>query len=194
MRVALTLGVGDYALSYCGKGNIESAHSEYHIVGQGVQRKGLYDELEVEHCVRSRSYCHNLGRYNYPFQALHSRRLGIQGFENPSALRLINLPSNSDVTHLCRELDLLCLLQQTWQSLRELGVCLSVYLLRMQKSWLASLGNKGYQLMLASPFGWLKSLPLLRVAKQDYQSYFLKLNQVVFSYLIIPQTGVGCKP
>ncbi len=194
MRFALALGVDDFALSYYGKGSIESAHLKSHTVGQGVQRKVLYDEPLAEQYDHCRSYPHNLGRYSYLFSALRLRRLDIQVFDIPSLVAVSDHLSNSGVTRLCRELDLLCLLQRTWLSLRGLVACLSAYLLRLLKSWLASLESKGYPLKLVYPYGLLKSLPLLQDAKRGYLSYFLVLHLVVFSYLIIPQARVGCKP
>ena len=193
MWFALTLG--DVSVSsYCGTSSIGFDHLKSHSVGQDVQRKGLYDVLQGE----QHSHCHslprNLDRYSYPSLARHSQRLGIQGFDNPAALLALDPPSNLGVTHPCRELGLPYQLQQTWQSLQGLVAVLWAYLSKRQQSWLASLASKEYLLKSVYPYGLLKSLPLLRGAKRGYPSYSLKLNQVVFSYPIIPQTRVGCKP
>lgn len=182
MRSALTLGVGVPALFCYDRGNIESARLKSHTASQCVQHKGLCGEPLAGHCVHSHSYLHNLGRYNYPSQARHLQRLGIQDFGNPSAWQESSHPSNSGVTHPCRERGLPYQLQQTWQSLLVLVVYLWAYLLRLLKSWHASQVGKGYQLKSAYPYGWQRFWLLPLVAWQDCRSCFLKLNQVVYPY------------
>lgn len=182
MRSALTLGEV-YALSYCGKGNIGSVHLKSHIVSQGVQHRGLNDEPLTGQCAHSHSYHHNLGKYSHLFLARHLRRLGIQGFDNPFAWQVLAHPSSLDVARLCRELDWLYLLQQTWQLLLEMVACLSAYPLVKLKSWLASLVSKGYQLKSVCPCDWLRFLPLPLVAWRGYLACFLKLNQVAYPYI-----------
>ena len=194
MRFDLTLGVGGYVLSYCGMGSIASARLKSHNVGQGVQHRGLCGELLTGHCVRYHSYPHNFDKYSYPSLARHSQRLGIQDFDNPSAWRVSDHPSNSGVTHPYRELDLPCQLQSIWQFVLAMVAYLWASLSMMLKSWPASLGSKGYQLKSAYPYGWRIFWLSRLVAWHDYLSCSLKLNQVAYPYLILPQTGVGCKP
>ena len=193
MRLALTLGEASSS-SYCGISSIRFAHLKSHIASQGVQRKVLYDEPLVEQHDHCRFYPHNLGKHSYLFLAHHLQRLGIQGFDNPSALLVLDLLSNSGVTPPCRELGWLFLPQQTWQLLQGLVSFLWAYLVELMKSLVSFLGGKVSPLMLAYPCETQKSWLSLLAAKLGYQSYSFQLNQVVCPYLILPQTGVGCKP
>ena len=193
MRSALTLGEV-YAWSCYGRGSIVSARLKSHNVSQGVQRKGLCGGLLTGHCGRFRFYPHNLGRYNYLFQAHHLQMLGIQGFDNPSVGQVLVHPSSSGVTHLCHEPGLPYQLQRKPLWIYQLASGLWAYLSKKQQSWLASLVNKGYQLKSPCPSYWQRFWLLPLASWQDCLSGFLKLNQVVCSYFIIPQTRVGCKP
>lgn len=193
MRSGVTLGEVS-SLSYCGKGNIKSDHWKSRIASQVSRRRGLYDGLQGGEYNHSHSYPHNLGKYNCLFPTHHLRRLGIQETGIPSLFAGFYRPSNSGVTRPCRVLDWLCPPQSIWRFALVMVACLWVYLSMMPKSWLAFLVGKVCQLKSAYPYGWLRFLLSHLAAWQDCQSYFLKLNQVVYPYLILPQSGIGCKP
>ena len=193
MRSTLTSGEVS-ALSYCGTSSIRFGHLKSHSVGQGARHKGLYGELLIGHYAHYHSYRHNLGRYNYLFLARHSQRLDIQGFGNPAALRVSAPPSSLGAARLAHVLGWLCQLSRKPLLIWGLAVVLWAYLSKRQQSWLASLVSRALPKLSAYLYdlrqSWLSHL----VAWRDYLSCSLKLNQVVYPYLILPQTRVGCKP
>jgi len=182
MRLDLTLG-GVCVSSYCGNLSIGFAHLKSHNVNQDVQRRGLYGGLVAEHCVHYHSYPHNLGRCSYPVREPRLQRLDIQDCHIPLSGQVSDHLSSSGVTHLWRELNSFAHLQRKPLWIYQLVSYLLAYLLKMLKSWLASLVDKVFPMWSASLYGWQRFLLLPLAAWQGYQSYFLKLNQVSYPYL-----------
>lgn len=193
MRVGVTLGEVS-ALSCCGRESIKSARLKSRIANQVSRRRGLYDEPQGGQYGHCHFYHHNPDKYSYPFQIHPSRRLDIQAFDIPLLVAVSAHPSSSDATRLCRELGSPSQLQQTLLLLLELVGVLWVFLSAPMRFLVSFLEGKVFPLMLACPCELLKSWLLLQVAKQDYLSYSARLNQAACPYLILPQTGVGCKP
>ena len=134
------------------------------------------------------------GKCNYPSLGQLSQRLNTQDFGSPFAWQESIRLSNSGVIRLWRELSLPVRPQRTWRLPQGLVGVLWVYLSRLKKSLVSFLEGKVSPLMLAYPCEMLKSWLSPLVAKLGYQSYSFRLNQVACPYLILPQTGVGCKP
>jgi len=193
MRFGLALD-GVCVLSCYGNQGIVFARLKSRISNRVSRHRELCGGLQGEQYDHCRFYPRNLGRYSYLFQIRPSQRHDIQGFENPFAELGLIPPSNLGEVPLCRERGFSCQLPRTWLLLRAMVGVLWVYLLGLMKSLVSFLVGKVFPLMLASLYEKQKSLPLPLVSKQDYQSYSFRLNQVVSPYLILPQTGVGCKP
>ena len=179
----------------CGNANKALCHNQdYNDFQTIVLRMVLCDALGELYSPHFRFSHHTSDKCNCHVLIQSSQKPDIQDYEILLFSVELNRPSNSDEVHLCHEQDFSCPLQQIWQSLRGLGVCLWAFPLRRRQSWLLSLVNKAYLKLLVSLFYWQRFWLLLRDAMRDCQSYFSEINQVVYPYFNYSILRIGSKP
>lgn len=173
------------ACSLLGYGNQSKVLSrcQGHSVSRDAPHRVFCDGLGAEQYNHSHSLPHIFDRYSYPSQGQLLQRLNILGFGNPFVVQASSHPSSWGVPHLL-VLGLWECNGSLYQLLRTWGLvfALLVYPLMHAIFLVSSLGGTVFLNSLAFLYEKQKSLPLLLVAKQGYQSYFWPINQVSSPY------------